>query len=101
MIEHDTLLPKKKGGEELDYQEADVGVYLLGSDSGGGQGVCPAAQRGHFHLNGGPSEPGGVTLATVTAIVPAVSECEKQVRGTTPQLPKYRPPQKKPQTPAY
>lgn len=50
---------------------------LLGPDSEG-QGVCPAAQRGHFHLNRGPRVPAGVTLATVKAIVPAVSECEKE-----------------------
>lgn len=62
-----------------DYQEASVGVYLLAPDPG--QGVCPAAQRGHFHLNRGPSVPGGVTLATVKAIVPAVSECEKERRS--------------------
>lgn len=53
---------------------------LLGPDSEG-QGVCPAARRGHFHLNRGPREPGGVTLATVKAIVPAVSECEKERRS--------------------
>lgn len=60
-------------------QEANVGVYLLAPDPG--QGVCPAARRGHFHLNRGPSVPGGVTLATVKAIVPAGSECEKERRS--------------------
>lgn len=54
-----------------------AGVYLLAPDPEG-QGVCPAAQRGHFHVNSGPSVPGGVTLATVKAIVPAGSECEKE-----------------------
>lgn len=57
---------KTPGGKE---QEADVGAYLLGPDSEG-QGVCPAARRGHFHVNRGPSVPGVVTLATVKAIVP-------------------------------
>lgn len=72
---------KTHGG--TDYQEANVGVYLLGPDSEG-QGVCPAARRGHFHLNRGPSVPAGVTLATVKAIVPAVSECEKERRSKSP-----------------
>lgn len=67
----------------IDYQQANVGVYLLDPDSEG-QGVCPAARRGHFHLNRGPSAPGGVTLATVKAIVPAVSECEKERRSKSP-----------------
>lgn len=65
---------------------------LLGPDSEG-QGVCPAARRGHFHLNRGPRVPGGVTLATVKAIVPAVSECEKERKKGVPK--KIRVPQTK------
>jgi len=37
-----------------------------------------AAQRGHFHLNGGPWVHSGVTLATVKTIVPAVCVCERE-----------------------
>lgn len=60
--------------EYLAYQQANFGVCLLKFESEG-QGVCPAAQRGHFHLNRGPWVPSGVTLATVKTIVPAVSVC--------------------------
>lgn len=43
-----------------------------------GQGVYPAAQSGHFHLNRGPWVPSGVTLATVKTIVAAVSVCVRE-----------------------
>lgn len=51
--------------KHLVYQQENVGVCLLNFDSEEGQGVWPAAQRGHFHLNRGPWVPSGVTLATV------------------------------------
>lgn len=54
-------------------QQANFGVCLLSFESGEGQGVCPAAQSGHYHLNRSPWMPSGVTLATVKTIVPAVS----------------------------
>lgn len=75
----DNLKPYVATERGPDYQVANVGVYLQAPDPG--QGVCPAARRGHFHLNRGPSVPGGVTLATVKAIVPAGSECEKERRS--------------------
>lgn len=50
-------------------------VCLLSFEAAKRQGVCPAAQRGHFHLNRGPWVPSGVTLATVKTIVPAVTVC--------------------------
>lgn len=49
-------------------------MSLLSFDSGG-QGVCSAAQMGHFHLNRGPWMPSGVTLSTVGTFVPAVTVC--------------------------
>lgn len=63
------------------HQLADFGMCLLNSEAEEGQGVCPAAQWGHFHLNRGPWVPSGVTLATVITIVPAVSVCVKE-RGS-------------------
>lgn len=54
------------------HQLADFGMCLLNFEAEEGQGVCPAAQWGHFHLNRGPWVPSGVTLATVITIVPAV-----------------------------
>lgn len=67
--------PYKLHEEYSAYQRANFGVCLLSFEAAKRQGVCPAAQRGHFHLNRGPWVPSGVTLATVKTIVPAVTVC--------------------------
>ena len=64
--------------EQKTDRQAHYGVCLLNFESEGGQGVCPAAQSGHYHLNRGPWVPSGVTLATVKTIVPAVSVCVRE-----------------------